>query len=73
LHAADFDEEKNMAEKQSISVLQVVCIAVGILIGMILVQKVLGLGGIVGGALGGGLGAALGLGIFALVSKRKQG
>lgn len=63
-----------MAEgKQSISILQVVCLAVGIFIGMVLVRTVLGMEGILGGALGGGLGAAIGLGIFALVNKKKQG
>lgn len=56
-------------EKQSISVLQIICLAVGIFIGLIFVRFVLGLEGILGGALGGGLGAAFGMAIFALVNK----
>jgi hypothetical protein len=61
-----------MSEKKSVDIVQIICIAIGVLIGMVFVQFVLGLGGILGGALGGGLGAALGLGIFALVSKGRK-
>lgn len=58
-------------QKQSIDIIQVICIIIGMAIGFIFVRAVLGLGGIIGGALGGGLGAALGLGLYALVSKLK--
>lgn len=58
-------------EKPKMSVLQIICIAVGIFIGMIFVRVVLGLGGIIGGALGGGLGALIGFGIFALINRGK--
>lgn len=61
-----------MSEKKTFDIVQIICIAIGVFVGFLFVQIVLGLGGIIGGALGGGLGAALGLGIYALVSKAKK-
>lgn len=60
-------------EKASIDILQIVCIAVGVFIGFMIVRFVFGLGGIIGGALGGGLGAALGLAIYGLVNRARSG
>ena len=60
-----------MAGENKIDVLQIVCLGVGIFLGMLLVRILLGFGGILGGALGGGLGAAIGIGIYALISKSK--
>lgn len=50
-------------ENKRLSGAEIACVAVGIVIGFIIVQYGFGLGGALGGALGGGLGAALGLGI----------
>lgn len=62
-----------MAEKQnSFDLIRIVCLAVGILIGMIVVKVAFDFGPILGGALGGGFGALLGIGIHALVSRRVQ-
>ncbi len=58
-------------ERPKMSVLQLVCFAIGIFIGMMAMRFVFGLDGILGGALGGGLGAALGMAIFALINKGK--
>lgn len=58
--------------KPGINILQIICMAVGIFIGMLFFQVVMGLGGIVGGALGGGLGAALGLVLYAVINKVKS-
>ncbi|MEZ5345332.1 MAG: hypothetical protein R2681_07235 [Pyrinomonadaceae bacterium] len=57
--------------KTPVSVLQVICLAIGIFLGIVLVRTVLGLGGILGGALGGGLGALLGIVIFGVISRFK--
>ena len=56
-------------ETNQFTLLKIICVAVGIIIGFVLVQGVLGFGGIIGGALGGGGGAVLGLGLYALASK----
>ncbi len=39
-----------MSEKKSIDITQVICIAFGILVGMLIAQLVLGFGGVLGGA-----------------------
>ena len=59
-----------MAEKK-IDLLQLVCVAIGIMIGMILFRAVLDFSPIIGGALGGGLGAGGGLLLYALILKIK--
>ncbi len=62
-----------MAEKaKSFDLIKIVCLAVGIVIGMMVVRVAFDLGPILGGALGGGLGAMLGLLIYGAVSKKKQ-
>ncbi len=62
-----------MAEKaKSFDLIKIVCLAVGIVIGLMVVRVAFDLGPILGGALGGGLGAMLGLLIYGAVSKKKQ-
>jgi len=56
-----------MAEKKRLNVVQIVCIAVGVVIGMVLFRGILGFSPIIGGALGGGLGAMLGMLLYSVV------
>ncbi len=56
-----------MAEKKGLNIVQIVCIAIGVIIGMVLFRGVLGFSPIIGGALGGGLGAALGMLLYTVV------
>ena len=63
---------KTMAKDNRIDVLQIVCFAVGVGIGIIVMRVLFGFGPIVGGALGGGLGAAFGMGVYALIKKSKD-
>jgi hypothetical protein len=56
-------------EKNKLSMLQIICLAIGIFTGVVLVQFVFGLGGALGGALGGGLGALLGFGLAFVIGK----
>lgn len=62
-----------MAEKaNSFDLIRGVCLAVGIMIGMIVVNVAFDFGPILGGALGGGFGALLGMGIYAVIGKKKR-
>ncbi len=62
-----------MVEKaKSFDLIKIVCLAVGIVIGLMVVRVAFDFGPILGGALGGGLGAMLGLLIYGAVSKKKQ-
>ena len=60
-----------MAEKQGINILQVVCIAIGVFIGIVLFRTVLDFSPVIGGALGGGLGAVLGMLLYGIVNRNK--
>lgn len=59
-------------EKESLNIVQIICVAIGIVIGLVLVNVFLDFGSIINGALGGGFGAVLGLGIYGLIGKGKK-
>ncbi|MCW5961416.1 MAG: hypothetical protein KIS76_14730 [Pyrinomonadaceae bacterium] len=56
-------------EKPKISILQIICVAFGVFLGLMLVRFVFALEGVFGGAIGGALGAAIGLGLFELINR----
>jgi hypothetical protein len=64
--------KKMTEEKKGFDLVQLICVAIGVIIGFVFVQFVLGIGGAIGGGLGGGLGAILGLGLASIVGRGKK-
>ena len=55
-----------------LDVLQIVCIALGIFLGILIARIALGLDVLLGGAIGGGVGAALGFVVYAFIIRRRK-
>ena len=62
---------KTMAEKQKIPTLQLICLAIGVTTGLIIMRFVFNQTGAIAGAIGGGGGAFLGIVLYALIVKIK--
>ena len=60
-----------MAEKQRMSTLQIICFALGVITGLIIMRVVFEQSGAFAGALGGAGGALLGMIAYALIMKFK--
>jgi len=62
-----------MSEKKSgITLIQIICVAVSMVISFVLVNGVLGIGGALGGAIAGGLGALVGILVYHNFFARKE-
>ncbi|GEM_PF-1923617 len=63
-----------MSEKKGgITVTQIICVAVAMIISFVVINGVLGIGGVLGGAIAGGLGALVGtLAYYNLFAKKEN-
>lgn len=70
-HSSSLCPQKTMAEKQKWTTLQIICFAVGVVIGLSVMRFVFNQTGAIAGAIGGAGGAALGMLLYILIVKIK--